>query len=120
MFDEVDDLRVYQIANRVADIVWTEVDKWNHFQKQTIGRQITLSVDSIAANIAEGYGRFHSKDVVNFLYYARGSLQETKCWIQKAYNRSLLSRDKYEELSCEISTLAPQLNAFINKKKKRR
>jgi len=38
-------------------------------------------VDSIAANLSEGFGRYHYKEKKNFSYYSIGSLYETKTWI---------------------------------------
>lgn len=117
MFAEVETLQIYQIANEISDEIWNVVVRWDYFSKQTIGRQLTLAVDSIAANIAEGYGRYHYKEVLHFFYYARASLQETKCWLEKANARSLLSEDKFNNLYCSLNTLAPKINSFINSRK---
>lgn len=40
--------------------------------------QIRRSANSIAANIAEAFGRFHTKDKINFYYFACGSIAETQ------------------------------------------
>ena len=49
----------------------------NEKAKRTVGYQIIRSADSIAANIAEGYGRYSPKDKANFYRYSRGSFEET-------------------------------------------
>jgi len=41
------------------------------------------AVDSVAANISEGFGRYHYKEAKHFSYYSRGSLYETKTWLTK-------------------------------------
>ena len=51
-------LEVYQQAEVFSDVIWNLVDTWHYFQKDTIGKQIAKSADSISVNIAEGYGRF--------------------------------------------------------------
>ncbi|MEM7658810.1 MAG: four helix bundle protein, partial [Bacteroidota bacterium] len=84
-------LAVYQICMKVGEVVWKEVDAWPFFAKDTIGKQIVKSSDSIAANLAEGHGRYSFKENLRFCFYARGSLVETQTWLQKANNRDLLS-----------------------------
>ena len=74
-------LEIYQIANKIGDDVWKIVSDWNYFEKDSIGKQFTRSSDSISANIAEGYGRYSFKENIQFCYYSRGSLMESKNWL---------------------------------------
>lgn len=62
----LDDLEIYQLSMEIGEFVWAIVDKWNYFQKKTVGEQFTRSADSIAANISEGYGRYFLKKKENF------------------------------------------------------
>jgi four helix bundle protein len=55
------ELRIYNLANDIGDEIWNIVDSWDYFQKDTLGKQLVRSADSISANIAEGYGRFYYK-----------------------------------------------------------
>lgn len=73
----LEELKVYQIALEIGDLVWDIVDQWNPFAKQTLGGQFVRSADSIAFNIAEGYGKYFYKENRNFCYYSRGSAKET-------------------------------------------
>jgi four helix bundle protein len=52
-----ENLRVYQLAEKVADHIWDIAAGWDDFAKRTVGGQIVRSADSIGANIAEGTGR---------------------------------------------------------------
>ena len=45
-----ENLRVYQLAEEIADFVWEAVLKWDSFPKSTIGKQLVNSADSIGAN----------------------------------------------------------------------
>ncbi|HCJ66345.1 MAG TPA: four helix bundle protein [Elusimicrobia bacterium] len=119
-FERTEDLRIVREAEDIADKIWDEIINWNHFVKDTIGKQLVKSADSIGANIVESQGRFHPKDVTNFLYMSRGSLSEVKYWLRRSAKRQLLSKEKYEEFIDKIDNLAPQLNAFINVQKKRK
>lgn len=104
-------------AEELSDIVWYAYDTWNHKAQCTIGLQVIRSADSIAANIAEGYGRFTPPDRRKFYRYARGSFEETKTWLRKAIRRKILSKDDEKKLTAIINELGPKLNAFISKTK---
>jgi len=73
------ELDVYKLAELLSDIIWEIYDKWDNKAKYTIGLQIIRACDSIAANLAEGYGRFTTPDRKKFYLYSRGSFEETKC-----------------------------------------
>jgi hypothetical protein len=51
-------LRVYQLAEKISNQIWFIVKKWDDFAKDTMGKQIVRSADSVGANIAEGHGRY--------------------------------------------------------------
>jgi len=74
----LEDLEIYQLALEIGEDVWKIVDGWTFFARRAVGGQFVEAADSIAANIAEGYGRFFYKDRKQFCYYSRGSLMETK------------------------------------------
>ena len=107
-------MEIYQIAVSVGEKVWQLVDDWNYFAKDTVGKQLVKASDSIAANISEGYGRYHYKEAKQFTYYARGSLYETKTWLTKGSNRNLLNQQEFESIINRIDVLAVKLNNFIN------
>ena len=65
-----ENLRVYQLAEQVADEIWDAVQGWNNFAMDTVGKQIVRSADSIGANIAEGSGRGSFQDNRRFVRIA--------------------------------------------------
>ena len=107
-------LRVYQLAEEIADLIWEIVSKWDYFAKDTIGKQIVTSADSIGANIAEGYGRGSHADNRRFAKISRGSLFEVKHWLRRAYKRNLLSEQEVSILQELVKELTPKLSAYIN------
>ena len=109
-----EDLQVYQLAEQLCDMIWAVVADWDHFAKDTIGKQIVRSADSIGANISEGKGRGSFQDNRRFVKIARGSLYETKHWLRRAYKRKLLAQKQISELSPLVDELAPKLNAYLN------
>ena len=100
---KLEDLQVYQLSMEVGETVWRIVDGWSYFGKDTIGKQLVRASDSIAANIGEGFGRFHFKDAKKFAYYSRGSLFESKIWIEKGFHRKLIKEDDYNKLLREFN-----------------
>jgi four helix bundle protein len=109
----LEDLEVYQLAEKFSDDIWAIVIKWDYFAKDTVGKQMVRSADSISANIAEGYGRYHYKENRNFCYFSRGSILETKGWLKKAKNRSLLNDDEFNMLFETLQTIHIKLNAYL-------
>lgn len=108
-----EDLRVYQLSEQLADEIWQIVVGWDSFAKNTVGRQIVRSSDSIGANIAEGVGRWHYRDNGRFIKMARGSLYETKHWLRRAYRRKLINTEQTEKIKPIMEELFPKLNAYL-------
>lgn len=110
---KLEELRVYNMADALSDNIWSMVTAWDFFAKDTIGKQLVRSADSISANIAEGYGRYFFKENRNFCFYSRGSLLETKNWLGKSFRRALISEIEYNQITNEIEELHKSLNAYI-------
>ena len=113
------DLRIFQLAENLADEIWKIVLKWNSFEKEVLGKQLTRSADSIGANIAEGNGRGTLIDKKRFIIIARGSLYETKFFLRRTVKRDLISEENIKTLKNIIDELSPKLNAYLNSLKNR-
>ena len=111
---KLEDFNVYNLAIDLGEIVYSKAVKWDYFDKDTLGKQLVRSTDSIAANLSEGVGRYHYKERKNFSYYARGSLFETKTWITKAKNRNLISNEDSKEIFNKIEIIGVKINNYIN------
>jgi four helix bundle protein len=106
-------LEVSNLAEVFSDEIWNIVDGWRIFLKDTIGKQIVRSADSISANIAEGYGRYYYKESKQFYFYSIGSLQETKSWLGKCKRRKIVRESVCEELLQREEIIFFKLNAYI-------
>jgi four helix bundle protein len=107
------DLEVYRLAEQRADRVWRLVARWDWFAKNTVARQLVRAADSIGANIAEGCGRGTYKDNRRFVRIARGSLNETRHWLRRAYRRGLLTAEQVDDVKPLLDELGPRLNAYL-------
>jgi len=110
---KLEELTVYNRAMEMGEEIWNIVDKWTIFQKDTVGKQLVRAVDSVAANLSEGFGRYHYRETVHFGYYSRGSLYESKTWIQKGFNRKLITEKNYLHFLEEIDHIGKMLNNYI-------
>jgi four helix bundle protein len=109
-----ENLRVYRLSEKISDLAWQIVTKWDFLAKDTVGKQLINAADSIGANIAEGSGRGSFADNKRFVKISRGSLFELKHWLRRAYVRKLLSEEEADELQNLIMELTPKLSAYIN------
>jgi len=113
-FLQFEDLRVFQLAEKLCDDIWNIVTSWEYFEKNSVGMQLVKAADSIGANIAEGAGRGTHKDNKRFIRISRGSLDETKYWLRRAINRGLIHDKQNAFLREMIDELGPSLNAYLN------
>lgn len=120
MATELEDLRILKTAEEIADAVWKQVVEWDKFARDVVGKQLAAAVDSIGANIAESYGRFNYGEKLQFLYYSRGSLFETKYWLNRALARELMRAEEVNNFAARLSEVARQLNTFANSLKSQR
>ena len=110
----LENLQVYQLSEKLGDLTWEVVLRWNRLAQDTIGRQLIGCADSIGANIAEGTGRGSYAENRRFAKIARGSLFEAKHWLRRAYKRGLLSKSEVASFQKLIEELTPKLSAYIN------
>ena len=97
----------------VAERIWALVSSWDAFARDTLGKQLVRSADSVGANLSEGFGRFFYKENRRLCYYSRGSLYETFTWIEKAHNRGLIDTSDYEALRRDLGIIGKMLNTYI-------
>ncbi len=109
----LEELEVYRLAEEFSDEIWLLVSQWDYFAKDTIGKQMVRSADSISTNIAEGYGRYHYKENRNFCFFSRGSVLETKSWLRKAEARNLVTTESHQLLLAKLQLIHLKLNAYI-------
>ncbi len=111
---KLEELNVYQLSMVLGEKIWNIVFEWDQLAKDTIGKQLIRTVDSVAANLSEGFGRYHYKESKHFNYYSRGSLYESKTWITKAHNRKLITDKDYDSFLNDINIIGVKLNNYIN------
>jgi four helix bundle protein len=108
------DLEVYKLARELSRIGWDIYSNLDWRDKKTMGDQFLTATDSVGANIAEGYSRYHYLEKIKFLYNARASLVEaTDHWLELLKERGKLSEEKYQEYRRVARETSVKLQNFI-------
>ena len=109
----LNDIDCYKRALKLSNFVWDIVADWEWFSKRTVGEQFVTAIDSISANVAEGFGRFGKKDKVKFYRYSFGSVKESCDWNEKSKTRELLKGAQYQHILGELQELPKEINQLI-------
>lgn len=110
---QLNDIDCYKRSLSLSNYVWNIVIVWEWFAKKTVGVQFVTAIDSISANLAEGFGRYGKKDKVKFYYYSFGSVKEGLDWNEKSKIRKLLTEDQYKHIFKELCVLPKEIHQLI-------
>lgn len=111
------DLQIWQFAIKLIVKVYKLLASFPAEEKFGLIAQCKDSVVSVAANIAEGWGRYHFKDRIKFLYNSRGSLFETESHLITGKNLGFINENNivlYNEVINDIKNLGVKINNTIN------
>lgn len=113
-FIELKDLEVYKLSRKLSKTAWLIYCRLDMIDKKHIGDQFLRSVDSVGANIAEGYGRFYYLDKVRFYYNSRASHYEAFThWLELMFEREKISETEFKSIQNDALQLQIKLNNFI-------
>lgn len=113
---ELKDLEVYQLARKLSSLAWVIYEPFDINDKKTMGDQFLRAIDSIGANIAEGYGRYHYLDKIKFYYNSRASLFEAcEHWAELMLERNKMTQTQFDQIKALKNKLRVKLNNFISK-----
>ena len=110
---KLNDIDAYKISFHLSNYVWDIIIEWKPFVQRTVGEQFVRAVDSISANIAEGFGRYFKKDKIKFFKYSHGSIKESLDWNEKSRIRRLLTNEQYQFIYTELQKLPEATNRLI-------
>lgn len=110
---KLNDIDAYKISFHLSNYVWDIIIEWKPFVQRTAGEQFVRAVDSISANIAEGFGRYFKKDKIKFFKYSHGSIKESLDWNEKSRIRRLLTNEQYQFIFTELQKLPEATNRLI-------
>ncbi|EKD56808.1 MAG: S23 ribosomal [uncultured bacterium] len=108
------DLEIYQLSVNLALDVYRFCDKIPQKEKYNIIDQLIRATSSIGANIAEGFGRYHKKEFIQYLYISRGSLMEVLHFLILSNRLGYLENNELSKFDDKIVTLGVKINNLIN------
>ncbi len=110
--DSLEDYRVYQAARKLFDAIWDDFDILNRdVRGHELVRQQVRSLDSICANIEEGYARGFGKEWPHYLRIARGSARESRGRFERCAR--LLPADVLEQRTSSLNQIIGGLTKTI-------
>ena len=114
-------LRVYQQAKSLVVYIYSLLKQFPKEEQYALCDQLRRAVISIPSNIAEGMGRVSIKEQIHFIEIAFGSLNETMCQIELAYELGYISQEQLiasEDFVKEVSRMLSRLRKIrLNKLK---
>jgi four helix bundle protein len=113
-FKSFEEMPVWQKAMDLAVRVYKLTDNLPKKEDYGLTSQIRRSALSVPGNIAEGFGREHTKDKLNFYYDSRGSLSETKNHLIYGHRVDYFDKLDYDELTLLINDIWKELNMLIS------
>jgi four helix bundle protein len=111
-------IKAWQYADDLAVLTYSKTKSFPKEELYGITSQLRRAVVSVPANIAEGAGREHKREYLNFLYIARGSIAETEYLLHLANRLKYLQDSDYKKLEETRKETAKTLQGLINSVKK--
>lgn len=108
-----EDLRVWQRAHELALQVYKETASFPKAEQYSLTQQMRRAATSISINIAEGCGRLHRKELVQFANIARGSASELEYQLLLARDLGYLYADDYNRLNKDVKAVSSMLSGLI-------
>jgi four helix bundle protein len=108
------DLRVYQLAYRLAMQVFNDTKTFPHDERYSMTSQMRRSSRSVAANLAEGYRkRQYPNMFVSKLADCDAEATETQVWLDFARDCGYLSEERHKEVASDYDELGRMLSSMI-------
>ena len=104
-------LEVYRLARKFSAMAWEIYQRLTYQQRKVWGDQMLQAIDSVGANIAEGYARYHYLEKIRFYYISRASLSEgVEHWIDLGFERGIVTDEEDES----FNRLRPDIQVKLN------
>ena len=113
MVSDFEELSIYKLSRELAKQVY-KITREGEFKYDTrFVQQIRAASGSISDNIAEGFERQGNKELIQFLYIAKGSCGEFRSQINRAYDAQFISKEVYDQMYADCRRLGAGILKFI-------
>lgn len=114
MLNRFESLPIFQDAHALVLFVYTLTKTFPDDERFGLTSQLRRSVSSVPANIIEGNSRNHKKGYLEFLYIAKGSLEETKYHLLLAKDLQYIEPDDYVKAFQLAENVGKQITGLIH------
>lgn len=108
-----EELNCWKMGRELRQEVSRMINTFPDYEKYDLISQMRRASRSVTHNIAEGYGRFHHKENIQFCRIARGSLHELIDQFITASDEGYISNDEFEKMKCQTNNCITVLNGYI-------
>jgi len=108
-----EDLEVYKAARELRKKIYRLAKELPEYEKYNLAGQMRRACLSLTNCIAEGHGRFHYQENIQFLRQSRGSLQELIDDINTCIDENYADLDRLSNLKKEAYMVLKKLNGYI-------
>ncbi|PVD16179.1 S23 ribosomal protein [Mesotoga sp. Brook.08.105.5.1] len=120
MFGNFRKLQLWKSSMNLTTEIYKLTRNFPDHERYGLSSQMQRASVSIPSNIAEGFGRESTKELLRFLYTARGSLMELSTQLEICNNLSYLSEEEHSSIQRLADEVNRLLNGLIFSKKKLR
>jgi len=113
MIKRFEDLRIWQKAYKLVTDFYNSGVKFPDNEKYGLESQLKRALVSVPGNIAEGCRRQYKKEFVQFLYIAKGSLSEARCYLMLCKDIGYLDAEKWVYLNNECLNIDKMIDNYI-------
>jgi four helix bundle protein len=114
-----EDLTVWQEAHKLALEVYKLTGRFPRDEKYGIISQLRRSSSSVPANIAEGFGRATTRELLRCLQIARGEVEEMRYFVLLSRDLGYVSSEDWEKMQHHCESVGRLINALGNSLKRR-
>ena len=115
-----EDLEVYKSAREFRKKMYSLIKRLPVSEQYNLQPQMRRAALSITNNIAEGHGRYHYQETMQYVRQSRGSLEELIDDLNVCADEHYISSDEIESLKHESYTLLKKMNGYIAYLRKRK
>jgi four helix bundle protein len=112
-YHDFTEMPVWQLAIEIVEEAYKLTEKLPKREDYALCGQLRKAAVSIAGNIAEGFGRGHKADKINFYYYSRGSANEVRSHLLCGHHVTYFSKEEIDTINDKCKKVVEELNKII-------
>lgn len=113
MFKQFEEIEAWKSARELVKVVYALTRQEGFSRDWGLKDQIQRAAVSVGSNIAEGYGRRGNKEMVQFLWIAKGSASEVQSQLYNALDLGYITKEQFDDIYNETNFLQVKIYRLI-------